>query len=230
MPKNRNLFYIILIGALAAVFYFEHRKLDSHLSHLESETLLGKDKDATVANQQGITKIENPATASGSEASTEIESGPSASKTSNFPTWFAEEAKNIEASLKDPAEKEALLKTRAQQLTPADIKFLEKKALDTGATANERISATYLLTQSTSVQAIVNTAQAPLSLPSPQPVHSIGETLLMQEKALHIMAIDELFNRAKTNAALRNQLFSYISKISDEGIKQYALKRYQELK
>lgn len=228
MFKNRKLFYIVLIVALAAVFYYEHRKLDSNLSHLESDSMLSKDKNAAATNPLGITKIENSGAASNTALGAESDS--TAPTTANFPTWFSEEAKNLEANTKDPAEKEALLKAKAQQLTPAEINFLQKKATDAKATANERISATYLLTLSASAQSLVEISQSPLSLPSPQPVHSIGETLLMQEKAIRVMAIDELFNRVKTDATLRNQLLTLINKISDEGVKQYALKRYHELK
>ena len=226
MLKNRKLFYVVLIIALAAVFYYEHRKLDSNLSHIESDLNTEKNQDLAAANRQGINKIDR-------EPSPPNEPAPSATEATaaqSFSTWFAGEANNLEASTNNPAEKESLLKARAQKLTPAEIQFLQKKAVDTKATAKERISAAYLLTLSNSSDSLVQLSQAALSLPFPQEVHSIGETLLGQEKAIRVMAIDELFNRAKTDAALRKQLPEIINKISDPALKQYALRRYQELK
>ena len=227
MLKNRKLFYIVLIIALAAVFYYEHRKLDSNLSHIESDVSAEKNQESVVANRQDINKIDSQSAPPSAAAAAIPADGTAAP---SFPSWFAEEANNLEASSTNPAEKESLLKARAQKLTPAEIVFLQKKAIDTKATAKERISAAYLLTLSNSVESLAQLSQAALSLPFPQAVHSTGEALLGQEKAIRVMAIDELFNRVKTDAALRKQLPEIISKISDPALKQYALRRYQELK
>ena len=226
MFKNQKLFYIVLLVALAAIFYYEHRKLDSNLDHIESDLAPEKNQQSA-SQQQGINKIDKPGPP---ELADEPVLGTAPQVTSAFGSWFSEEAKNLEANTKNSAAKEAALKARAQQLTEVEINFLQKKAIDSKATANERISAAYLLTLSNSVVSLAEISQSPLSMPSPQPVHSIGETLLMQEKAIRVMAIDELFNRAKTDAVVRNQLLAIINKMSDEGLKQYALKRYRELK
>ena len=225
MFKKQKLFYIILIVALAAVFYYEHRKLDTNLAHIESDLVSEKNQN-TNTQQQGINKIDKPT--DGGTTATDSQVGKQV--TPEFAKWFFEESKNIEANTKNPDEKEAALKIRAQQMTDEELAYLRKKATDTKATASERISAAYLLTLSNSAQSLVDISQSPLSLPSPQPVHSIGETLLMQEKAIRVMAIDELFNRAKADAVLRSQLLAIINKMSDEGLKQYALKRYRDLK
>ena len=224
--KNQKLFYIVLMIALAAIFYYEHRKLDSNLEHIESD-LTNEKNQKPAAQQKGINKIDKQVENVPAEESVP---GNLQQVTPAFRTWFSDEAKNLEASIKNPAAKEALLKARAQQLTEVEISFLRKKATDTKATANERISAAYLLTLSNSASALAEIAQSPLSLASPQAVHSVGETLLAQEKSIRVIVIDELFNRAKADAALRNQLLATIEKISDEGLKQYALKCYRELK
>ncbi len=224
MFKNKKIGYIVLIILFAALFYYEHKKLDKNLETIESETVLAKNKNqATLSSPSENDKKPNPQNAV-------VTTQPAIEPEKPFALWFAEEAKNLDARTGDSSQKEMVLKERAARFSPEQIKFLRQKATDKEATANERIAATYLLTLTNATYSLVEIAKENTSLPSPQPVHSIGETLLMQEKAIRTMAIDELFIRAATDAALRKQLPKIISEIKDEGVKQYALKRYRELK
>lgn len=223
MLKPRNLFYFALLIILTGIFLYEHNKLDINLTNLEFDPSA---QSATFKKKGPPPNSTQDTNSSSSRASTPISAEPE----KNFLDWFSNEAQHLEESIQNPQEKEVVLKTRVAQLSRDEIKFLRKKSTDKEATANERISATYLLNLSSSSLPLYEIAKEPLSLPSPQPVHSLGETLLMQEKAIRVMVIDELFNRAKTDVALRSELLRTINQIQDEGLKHYALKRYQELK
>lgn len=220
MIKNRKLTYFILLIFAATIFFYEYHKFQNNIAPLETESsgvAAPTSKSGMAANQPTSAPSPSPLSTDSSIAKPLV-------------TWFADEAKKMDTSMVDPQEKEAELKDRALRFTPEEITFLAKTSTNPKATANERIEATYLLTLSSSTNSLLEISKSPLSLVSPQQVHSIGETLLMQEKAIRIMAIDELFIRAKDNAALRPSLLQAINQIQDEAVKHYALNRYKELK
>ncbi len=230
MTTNRKLTYFILMILVAAIFFYEYHKFQNNIAPLETETTSTETSKSKVGTTSKDTS--SPSGSASGSPSGQLSMATAADDTSVKPvaTWLADEAKNLENKTVDPQEKEAELRDKASRFTTEDISFLARTSTNAKATANERIEATYLLTLSSSTSALIGIAKTPLSLPSPQPVHSIGETLLMQEKAIRIMAIDELFNRVKDNAALRPTLLQAINQIKDEAVKHYALKRYQELK
>ena len=149
-----------------------------------------------------------------------------------FAEWLKSEASSLDRSDRANAGKDALLRQQALQFTPENINYLRATATNKLAPANEKIVAAYLLTfaSSNSQQALQEIAQTPFSLSNPQPAHSIGETTLMQEKAIRVMAIDELFIRYENDAISRQELATALQKIPDPSLRQYALKRLAELK
>ena len=223
MTKNQKLTYLVLFIFVAAIFFYEYRKFQNNITPLETDTGIATTA-ASAAAAAGSGLLASPT----ANSATTLSAAGAAAKP--FATWFADETKSLDNKVMDQNEKEAELKDRASRFTAEEISFLIKTSTNSKATANERIEATYLLTLSLSTPALIEVAKTPLSLSSPQPVHSVGETLLMQEKAIRIMAIDELFNRVKDNAALRPSLLQAINQIQDEAVKRYALKRYKELK
>lgn len=221
MFNNRKLSVFILLAIFAGLIFYEHIKLNRTLTAVESENLHSASSQDSPANPLSKTDNRN-------DSHNGNQTEPTAQKP--FKIWFADEYKNLEDRTGDQEEKEAVLRDRASRLSSEELSYLRTQATNSTATAKERIAATYLISLGPSIESIIAIAKTPLSLPNPQPVHSIGESLLMQEKAIRVMAIDELFNRALSNSTLRREILQLINQIQDPGLKQYALKRYQELK
>ncbi|MFZ3230512.1 MAG: hypothetical protein WA160_09940 [Pseudobdellovibrio sp.] len=222
MFRNKNIVYLILILGLAIIFILERKKFDSTLTELENPESLATEAKKTVPN---------PLVSTGTSALAEPESTSITAELNKITIWLTTEAANLEKSTSDQTAKDAELKQIAESLNPSEAQYLRNMAVNPKATANERILSTYVLSlgsKTTEILAVI--AQENLSLPSPQPVHSTAETLLMQEKAIRTMAIDEFFKRATLNSSLKNAFFQMANQIQDPGLKNYALRRFSELK
>ena len=229
--KKQKFIYIILLAGILLVFFWERDKLSSTLDTVENES-----KSALNAKTSG--NPTNVSTDTNSAAATDLGQNPSlensvTGKTSEqFAQWLKNEAASVDRSDRANSDKDVVLRQLALQFTAENINYLRATATNKLAPANEKIVAAYLLTlaPSSSQEALQEIAQTPFSLASPQPAHSIGETTLMQEKAIRVVAIDELFIRLENDAISRQQLEAAIQKIPDPFLRQYALKRLAELK
>lgn len=225
-PKKKKFIYIILLTGILLVFFWERDKLSSTLDAVENE---GK---SALTNSMNISPNSSAPAEANSNQISSAETSIAAKTPEQFASWLKNEASSVDHSDPRNSEKEVVLRQQVLQFTPENIRYLRFTATNAKAPANEKIVATYLLTigSSNSLQALEEIAQSPFSLISPQPAHSIGEATLMQEKAIRVVAIDELFIRLENDAITRQEFEGVIQKIPDPSLRQYAIKRLAELK
>ncbi len=159
-----------------------------------------------------------------SDASNSGESAPLPPPSAEFTQWYEAESSNVENSVSSPKEKEQELRTKAQQLTPAEVQYLARLSLQKEAAANKKIFAVYLLSlapQNTQ-SGLVTIIQAPLEYAGQHEVHSTEETLSMQETTLRRMAFDALLEQTKGNPMLRDRLKEIVSQMKDASLRDYA--------
>lgn len=216
--KKQRILYVAVVAGMLLIFFWEREKLTVVLDAVERES------QTAITNPQS--QISAPIPSEPAKPS-----GNSPKNIEQFTAWLKTESTFLDRNSADAFQREPILKEQAALFTSENIRFLRATATDSSVTANERILSAYLLTIGTdnSVLALQEIAQTPYSLPNPQPAHSIGETTLMQEKSIRVMAIDELFNRFETGFLTQQQLNNFIQKIPDAALKQYALKRLSEL-
>lgn len=150
---------------------------------------------------------------------------------SEFKKWFENEVNVLNTPVKNQDSKEADLKKSISNAQPQELIFLADQAMNMNLPANVRILSVYLLTLSPEIasEVLLKIIKSELTVAdSPQP-HSIEETLSMQEKTIRRMAIDSLILRAKTDLEYRSQLWLEIQKITDQSLKDYALKGFQDI-
>ncbi len=229
--KKQKFIYIILLAGILLVFFWERDKLSSTLDTVENESKSALSPITSSGSVHPAASPTNAATA-GSGQNKVSENSVTNKTPEQFAAWLKTEASSLDRSDRRNADKDALLRQQALQFTPENINYLRATATNKLAPANEKIVAAYLLTlaSSNSQQALQEIAQTPFSLSNPQPAHSIGETTLMQEKAIRVVAIDELFIRLENDAISRQELAAALQKIPDPSLRQYALKRLAELK
>ncbi|MBC7465903.1 MAG: hypothetical protein H7256_07910 [Bdellovibrio sp.] len=238
MFKNKRMTYFALIAIFAVILFLEKRQFDSNLAGLESDpvspTSVHRDASSTTQDQDrdGSNNTNNSTVQLGANKSAnDLPHVDSVDSLKKFEAWAQAEAKSLEER-SNQQNKEELLRATAQKLSAGEIEILKQNSVSTKVTANERIFSTYLLSlgSESTAQALASIAQHDLSLPSPQPVHSLNESTLMQEKALRTMAIDELFSRASQDPNLRAGYMKMAAQIRDPGLRKYALKRFEEFK
>lgn len=230
MFKNKKTIYIILIIIFSVILFLEKKQFDSNIAGLEADEKASLQE--TAKNSATTSTAKKVAESDSTTTSSEPTHTDTPDSLKKFAAWVHAEAANLEQSTNQKA-KETELKAAAHMMTAGEINLLKQKSVSTEATANERIFSTYMLTlgdEQATTTSLLEVAKQNLSLPSPQPTHSLGETTLMQEKALRTMAIDELFSRASANPNLRGDFLQMANQIQDPGLKKYALRRYDEFK
>lgn len=230
MLKNKKAAYFVLILIFAIIFILEKKQLEKNLNSLETESAQETNATQAVRKNAANQSTSNPVNTTSEAISTAPVDSTEYLKA--FSTWLQTEAKKLNDRVENQADKEDSLRKLAQSFSPGQMQTLKQAATDTKATANERILAVYLLTlgSNASTDSLKSVATQPLSLQPNQPVHSLGETQVMQEKAIRTMAIDEMFSRASQDPNLRGQFLQMAQQIQDPSLKQYALQRYQQLK
>lgn len=225
LKAKKNLIYTLLLLGFAFILFRENKKLSGSLDTIE----IGSKKET--ANASGPVNSADTAGATTSPAD-ESTTPQAKNKASDFADWLRSEAELLDKNNSENQDKEIILRQKAAQFSGDEIQYLRKAATDTAVSANERITAVYFLTIASEIAlpSLFDVAAAAYSLPNPQPAHSLGESTLMQEKAIRVVAIDELFIRFENNAITRSQLENGIQRIADPGLKQYALNRLLELK
>jgi len=149
-----------------------------------------------------------------------------------FQDWFENEAKSMNAPRVDSAQKRRQIEARLAQLTPAQARQLLITALDTAATASERILSVYLLVEGGSktqseVEALL---QAPLVDHGPSTPHSVAENRNAQERSMRLMALDGLAARAAEDSKAMAALEAAASSAADRLIREHAKRRLAEVR
>jgi hypothetical protein len=149
-----------------------------------------------------------------------------------FQKWLASEATQVGRTNVNTEQKKAQLAQIISGLTEAQARQLAQTALNTSATAGEKILSVYLLVEGgartrAELQQLLTTAP---SVTGPQPAHSEGELRSVQERSFRVMAVDGMIAQSKTDPAALETLERTIPSIPDAYVKQYAQRRLSELK
>jgi hypothetical protein len=148
-------------------------------------------------------------------------------------TWVEQDSKSMNSVDHNTEEVAVRLKAQARTLLPEQLPLLSQMATDINFPANSRVLAAYVLTLTEQPQTIENMKDlASKALPDFGPVlpHSEAELRRTQELALRYMQVDEIAERAKTNANAMNELILLSKSAESEEVRAYALRKLKSLK
>lgn len=150
---------------------------------------------------------------------------------SEFISWVQSEAQELEKSAVDPQKIETELTARSGQLLAEEQSYLASRILEAASPANEKIFGIYLLSLNVdhNLQALSEVLKNDLNYPLENPTHSPEEVLSMQEKTLRRMAVDAIFEKAKTQKYAREQLEKLKTESQSPYIRDYIKKKLAEL-
>ena len=216
----------IIIVVLSAIYYFHDSNLAPESVRQSVSKLKNMVKNSTFTPSKGAATEKNT-----SPAPAEVQNL-QALTPEELSAWIGRESRAMD-STNNPEDAQIKIKAQARTLTAAQLPWLMQKALDTSAPANGRIFSAYLLTLSElpeSVAAIYELAGKKLPDLGPVLPHSEAEIRHGEELALRYMQVDELFQRAKTDADALKKLRSLATTAEEERVRSYAEKTLKELK
>jgi hypothetical protein len=147
-----------------------------------------------------------------------------------FIDYFRTESRKMDSPSIDQEKAQNEIQSQAEKMTSVELNYAKKIALNPKTPANEKILAIYLILKSKhSEQTLAEIVSAPLNQKANPEPDSIAESAAMQEKALRIMALDGLLQKASHDLKIRESLYEIAGKTSDPTIKNYLLKRLKEL-
>ena len=153
-------------------------------------------------------------------------------KTAQLKHWLKKESLAVDHPSINTENKIQYLTSKAKDLTKMESQFLVQSALSSSTSANEKLLAVYLLTlgRLTTLNQIVSFISAPMDqIPQFDGDHGPGQTKRVQESALRIMAIDNLYELAKTDSNAYQKLIDLVSTISDPVLQKYAKNKLQQI-
>lgn len=154
-------------------------------------------------------------------------------KTEELKKWVAEEARAMNTTNKDTESLQIKLQAQAQTLVPQQLAVLKDLAIDSKLPINDRIFSAYLIVLNHSGQSqesLFNVAKAEVPDLGPILPHSEAELKHTQELAIRYMQVDELFERAKTDANALDKLKLLVQEAQSAQVRSYAEKKLKELK
>ena len=147
--------------------------------------------------------------------------------------WVEQDSKSMNSANHNTESVAVRLKAQARTLLPEQLPVLSQMATDTNFPANSRVLSAYVLTLTELPQTIENMKDlASKALPDFGAIlpHSEAELRRGQELALRYMQVDEIAERAKTNADARNNLILLTKNAESEEVRAYALRKLKSLK
>ncbi len=230
----RKLVFITLVVLFSSIYYYSSVENENSLAFqikTEIKTLVGTAtrKKPPTENQIAVPQNES-ASGAGQQTGFGVDLG--ALNETQLSEWIREESKSMDMTNNDTEQVEIKMRASAKTLQSEQLKFIGMKALDVSVPANERILSAYLLTlnsnpESSEVQ--YNLAKEPLPDFGPVTAHSEAELRRTQEIALRYMVVDELAERAKTDANARHHLKLLLNPPSSEEVRRYVQRKIKEL-
>lgn len=147
--------------------------------------------------------------------------------------WVEIEARAINMTNNNTAEKQIKMRAQAQTLNFQQLEILQNLATDTKLPINDRILSAYLISLNTSTQSedsLFNVAKTEVPDFGPIAPHTEAELKHTQELAIRYMQIDELFHRAQTDANALDKLRLLATEAQYAQVRSYAEKKLKELK
>lgn len=146
--------------------------------------------------------------------------------------WIENESTSLDSLHNKTQNVEVRMKAQARTLRPEQLKELQIKAVDSERGINSRILSGYLVTLATdpaALQAQVEIAGSALPALGPPTPHSEDELKRSQELAIRYVQVDELYERAKTDAEALKSLKQLAQTALEPAVRKYAAGRVKEL-
>lgn len=225
----RKLILALLIVLFSAIYYFSNSGNSNVVKNSVSDfTALIKKSTNT---KQEITHA--PENTDGGLPAIEGELGLGGLAPEALKQWLNSESSALNSTQNNTEEQQLRFKAQALTLLPAQLQILRDFAVEPNGPINNRILSAYMITLNTSAESrdsLFDVAKSDLPDNGPILPHSEAEPKHTQELALRYMQIDELFERAKTDANARDKLKLLINEAQSAQVRSYAEKKLKLLK
>lgn len=225
----RKLVMIILIVLFSAIYYFSNVG-NSNAVKNSVASFSALIKKTTTPQSVAGGELVNPAE---SQPVKENEQGLGALAPEALKKWLHTESGWLNSTQNNSDEQQIRFRAQAQTLVPAQLQLLRNFALDSAGPINDRILSAYMITLNTSSDSKEILFEVAKSEPpdhGPILPHTEAELKHTQELALRYMEVDELFERAKTDANARDNLKLLVVEAQSAQVRSYAEKKLKQLK
>ncbi len=225
----RKLVLIILIVLFSAIYYFSNWGNSNAVKNSVSSFSALIKKSTTAP----------PLTGSEPERQAEIlpakenEQGLIGLAPEALKKWLNAESGWLNSTQNNSDEQQIRFRAQAQTLLPTQLQVLRDFALDSLGPINDRILSAYMITLNTSPESkeiMFDVAKSDVPDHGSILPHTEAELKHTQELAVRYMEIDELFERAKTDADARDKLKLLALEAQSAQVRSYAEKKLKLLK
>lgn len=234
---RKLIFLVLLVGLLVILYRATRNDKNSVIQQAVSDiknvvnnsTLLSEKSSSLMSSDD--TQVQSP---QGGEApNADVTVGLQNLNPEQLKKWVESESISMNSTQNDTQEIQMRLVAQAQTLKPEQLVALKQMALNSDFAVNARIFSAYMLSLNTaqeSQEQLFEVAKARLPDVGAVLPHSEAELKHTQELAIRFMQIDELFQRAKTDANARDKLKLLSLEAESDRVRNYAQKKLQELK
>lgn len=235
----RKLIFIILIVIFYAIYHYSHTLHDGSIVPTSISEAANVIKKSTFFVKQAIiggsSQPESLQSASSDSSMNEKNFSENLQEltTEQLKKWVESEARPMNSTNHDTESKEVQLRGQAQTLSNEQLVTLKELAVNSHLPINDRILSAYLISLNLSDQsqeALFNVAKTAIPDFGAILPHSEAELRNSQELAIRYMQIDELFQRAKTDANAIDKLKLLAQEAESAQVRSYAQKKIKELK
>lgn len=225
----RKLILAILIVLFSVIYYFSNSGNSNVVKNSVSD-FTALIKKSTSTKQEMTHEPENTAAV---QQVKEGEQGLGGLAPEALKQWINSESSALNSTQNNTEEQQLRFRAQAQTLLPAQLQILRDFAVEPTGPINNRILSAYMITLNTSPESkesLFDVAKSDLPDNGPILPHSEAELKHTQELALRYMQIDELFERAKTDANARDKLKLLVVEAQSAQVRSYAEKKLKLLK
>lgn len=232
----RRITFIILVIAFSSIYYLSTKEDSTSVVNQTIQQVKNMVNKASLAKSSSGDGLEKQQNTSNGTKSDEVDTNSDNLALLNpaqLKNWVEQDSKSMNSVDHNTEEVAVRLKAQARTLLPEQLPLLSQMATDINFPANSRMLSAYVLTLTDQPQAIENMKDlASKALPDFGPVlpHSEAELRRAQELALRYMQVDEIAERAKTDANARDNLILLSTSAESAEVRAYALRKLKSLK
>ena len=230
----RRLVFIISLIGISSIYWFltknDPESIPQKISVQVKQVLKIQSKtEPQTVGESGQADADSSSDANG--ASDEIDLG--RLNENQLKNWLLLQSEGMDSTDYDTQEVDLKLRAQAKTIKSEQLATITAAALDTQAPANSRILSGYVLSLTQvpeSNEAMKNLAEQALPDLGPILPHSESELRRSHELAIRYMQVDELAERAKTDANARDKLILLSQSAQAEEVRNYAARKLKSLK
>lgn len=232
----RRIIFIILVIAFSSIYYLSTKEDSTSVVNQTIQQVKNMVNKASLVKSSSSDGSENQQNASSDTKSAEVDRGSenlALLSPEQLKNWVEQDSKSMNSVDHNTEVVAVRLKAQARTLLPEQLPLFSQMASDINFPANSRMLSAYILTLTDQPQAIESMKDlASKALPDFGPVlpHSEAELRRAQELALRYMQVDEMAERAKTDANARDNLILLSKSAESEEVRAYALRKLKSLK